>query len=56
MFTSMSLIHDQQLGGVLMKVIQEIVYGFVLARVFLEWYKKDQQEAENAIYNPQIVE
>jgi putative membrane protein len=56
MFNSMSLIHDQQLGGVLMKVIQEIVYGFVLARVFLEWYKKDQQEAENAIYNPKIVE
>jgi putative membrane protein len=56
MFTSMSLIHDQQLGGVLMKVIQEIVYGFVLSRVFLEWYKKDQQEAESAIYNPQIVE
>jgi putative membrane protein len=56
MFTSMSLIHDQQLGGVLMKVIQEIVYGFVLSRVFMEWYKKDQQEAEKAIYNPQTVE
>lgn len=56
MFNSMSLIHDQQLGGVLMKVIQEIVYGFVLSRVFLEWYKKDQQEADNAIYNPQIIE
>ena len=28
MFASMSLLHDQQLGGVLMKVIQEIIYGF----------------------------
>lgn len=59
MFTSMSLIHDQQLGGVLMKVIQEIVYGYVLSRVFVEWYKKGQQEAEKEIvglYNPHIVE
>jgi putative membrane protein len=59
MFTSMSLIHDQQLGGVLMKVIQEIVYGYVLSRVFVEWYKKDQQEAEEqraGLYHPQIVE
>lgn len=47
MFTSLSLIHDQQLGGVLMKIIQEIVYGYVLARVFVEWYKKDQEESGN---------
>ncbi len=46
MFASMSLLHDQQLGGVLMKVIQEIIYGTLLARVFYEWYRKDQEEAE----------
>ena len=59
MFSSMSLLHDQQLGGVLMKVIQEIVYGIVLARVFTEWYRKDQQESESEQltgYNPQPVE
>ncbi|WP_338469941.1 cytochrome c oxidase assembly factor CtaG [Niallia sp. XMNu-256] len=59
MFTSLSLIHDQQLGGVLMKIIQEIVYGYVLSRVFLEWYKNDQKESEEqraAMYNPQAVE
>lgn len=59
MFTSMSLLHDQQLGGVLMKIIQEIVYGYMLARVFLEWYKNDQQESETErvnIYNTQTVE
>jgi putative membrane protein len=42
----MSLLHDQQLGGVLMKVIQEIVYGVVLFHVFFEWYKKEQGESE----------
>lgn len=59
MFTSMSLLHDQQLGGVLMKVIQEIVYAIVLARVFTEWYRKDQQESEAeqmTAYNPQPIE
>lgn len=44
MFNSMSLLHDQQLGGVLMKVIQEIVYGVVLFQVFAAWYKKEQEE------------
>ncbi len=59
MFTSMSLLHDQQLGGVLMKIIQEIVYGYMLARVFREWYKNDQKESEKErlnVYNPQAVE
>jgi putative membrane protein len=59
MFSSMSLLHDQQLGGVLMKVIQEIVYGIVLASVFTEWYRKDQEESEAEQltgYNSQSVE
>ncbi|WP_338451931.1 cytochrome c oxidase assembly factor CtaG [Niallia oryzisoli] len=59
MFTSLSLVHDQQLGGVLMKIIQEIVYGIVLARVFFEWYQKDQEETDAEklkAYHPQPVE
>jgi putative membrane protein len=56
MFSSMSALHDQQLGGVLMKVIQELVYGYMLSRAFFEWYKKDQQEPIQesiSVYNPQ---
>ncbi|MDP4169257.1 MAG: cytochrome c oxidase assembly factor CtaG [Bacillota bacterium] len=49
LFNSMSPIHDQQLGGVLMKVIQEIVYGVVLGQVFFEWYRKDQADSANEI-------
>ncbi|KAA9025999.1 cytochrome c oxidase assembly factor CtaG [Niallia endozanthoxylica] len=59
MFTSLSLIHDQQLGGILMKIIQEIVYGIVLARVFFDWYRKEQEETEAEqlkAYHPQPVE
>ena len=59
MFTSLSLIHDQQLGGVFMKIIQEIVYAFVLYRVFFEWYKSEQNVSEGDTtdtYYPQTVE
>lgn len=46
MFSSMSLLEDQQLGGVLMKIIQEIVYGIVLAQVFFSWFRKEQEESD----------
>lgn len=46
MFNSLPLIQDQQLGGVLMKIIQEVVYGTVLAQVFFKWYRKDSAESE----------
>ncbi len=36
-------LEDQQLGGILMKVLQEIFYGVLLFRFFREWYKKDQE-------------
>jgi putative membrane protein len=45
-FNSMSLIHDQQLGGVIMKIIQEIVYGVILAHVFFNWYRKEQEDTD----------
>lgn len=49
MFSSMSLLHDQQLGGVLMKVIQEIVYGVMLFFIFIEWYRKERDEEHVAV-------
>ncbi|MFK9092294.1 cytochrome c oxidase assembly factor CtaG [Bacillus salipaludis] len=60
LFSSMSLVDDQRLGGVVMKIIQEIIYAVVLAQVFFEWYRKDQEESErerkNHILNPHLVE
>jgi putative membrane protein len=59
LFSSMSLLHDQQLGGVIMKVIQEIIYGFMLGRVFFEWYRHDQEESEreqNSGLHPTLIE
>jgi putative membrane protein len=59
LFSSMSLLHDQQLGGVLMKIIQEIVYGVVLAHVFFEWYRKDQEDSKveaAQTFKPSLIE
>ncbi|WP_223595952.1 cytochrome c oxidase assembly factor CtaG [Neobacillus bataviensis] len=58
LFSSMSLIHDQQLGGVLMKIIQEIIYGLMLGHVFFEWYRKDQAETDRELkqsLNPSLI-
>ena len=39
-------LYDQQLGGVLMKIIQEFVYIFLLGYIFLKWFKL-QREKDN---------
>ncbi|MFX3674226.1 MAG: cytochrome c oxidase assembly factor CtaG [Paenisporosarcina sp.] len=46
LFTNMPAIEDQQLGGVIMKIIQEIIYGVFLAMIFFQWYKNEQENAE----------
>ncbi|MDQ0231303.1 cytochrome c oxidase assembly factor CtaG [Metabacillus malikii] len=58
MFNILPLIDDQQLGGVLMKIIQEIVYGSILAYVFFQWANKERQKDEIVFkedYNPEPV-
>ena len=46
MFIHMPVIEDQQAGGVIMKVIQEIVYGIILATTFFNWFKEDTKKAD----------
>ncbi|MBS2968840.1 cytochrome c oxidase assembly factor CtaG [Metabacillus sp. KIGAM252] len=49
-FTSIPLTEDQQLGGILMKIIQEAVYGTILGCVFFKWVRiereKDKRELQ----------
>ncbi|RAS85019.1 cytochrome c oxidase assembly factor CtaG [Priestia endophytica] len=47
MFNTLPPLEDQQLGGVLMKIIQEIVYGSILAYVFFGWARRER--AKDAI-------
>jgi putative membrane protein len=42
----MSVINDQQLGGVIMKIVQEIVYGIALAYTFFRWYRTERKQEE----------
>ncbi|PZE19816.1 cytochrome C oxidase assembly protein [Paenibacillus xerothermodurans] len=42
----LTLVNDQQLGGVIMKIVQEIVYGIALGYVFFRWYRRERQRDE----------
>ena len=42
LFTNMSPVSDQQVGGVLMKIIQEIIFGVILYRVFMDWWTNER--------------
>jgi putative membrane protein len=46
LFNWFSLLEDQQLGGVIMKVVQEIVYGSILGYIFFQWAKKEREQDE----------
>ncbi|NOU93571.1 cytochrome C oxidase assembly protein [Paenibacillus sp. LMG 31456] len=45
-FLFMSVLNDQQLGGVVMKIIQEIVYAIALGYTFFRWYRKERKQEE----------
>lgn len=42
----LSLLDDQQAGGVLMKVMQEVIYGIMLATVFFQWVRDEKKKAK----------
>lgn len=46
LFTGMSAVEDQQLGGIIMKIIQEVIYAVLLASVFFTWYRNEQAGAD----------
>ncbi|MGP4072533.1 cytochrome c oxidase assembly factor CtaG [Piscibacillus sp. B03] len=43
LFLNMPLVYDQQAAGIIMKVLQEVIYGAVLARIFYNWYNKENR-------------
>ena len=49
LFTSLKPRFDQQLGGVLMKIIQEIILGTLLYFVFRRWWKEEHRASEEEI-------
>ncbi|WP_078381025.1 cytochrome c oxidase assembly factor CtaG [Sutcliffiella halmapala] len=59
LFNALPLVEDQQLGGVIMKIIQEIMYGSILAFVFFQWARREREKDELELapsMNPKAVE
>ncbi|MFJ7825078.1 cytochrome c oxidase assembly factor CtaG [Psychrobacillus sp. NPDC096623] len=46
LFSNMTPLADQQLGGILMKIVQEIIYAVFLMSIFFKWYKNEQDNAD----------
>ena len=46
LFTNMSTVVDQQLGGIVMKTVQEIIYIIVLGKTFSAWSKEEKASVE----------
>lgn len=44
MFSPLSTVLDQQFGGIIMKVLQEIIYMILLGRTFFTWFNKKSRE------------
>ncbi|MET3292752.1 UNVERIFIED_CONTAM: putative membrane protein [Brevibacillus sp. OAP136] len=44
LFEYHSVLEDQVLGGVLMKLMQEASYGSILAYTFFRWYRKEREK------------
>ncbi|WP_199622727.1 cytochrome c oxidase assembly factor CtaG [Paenibacillus alkalitolerans] len=48
----MDPLEDQQTGGVLMKLMQEAVYGSILCYVFWQWYRRENPKGEDDSLDP----
>ncbi|SHF48793.1 cytochrome c oxidase assembly factor CtaG [Ornithinibacillus halophilus] len=46
MFSPMSVLEDQQLGGIIMKIMQEITWGIVLAQIFYGWFNEESLKVD----------
>ncbi|MCM3169510.1 MULTISPECIES: cytochrome c oxidase assembly protein [Peribacillus] len=41
-----SLLDDQQSGGIIMKILQEVIYGTALAWIFFQWTRDERKKTE----------
>ena len=51
LFSNMDLISDQQVGGVLMKIIQEVIFGVILYRIFRKWWNSERENQKEITEN-----
>ncbi|WP_347860685.1 cytochrome c oxidase assembly factor CtaG [Salimicrobium sp. PL1-032A] len=48
-FTSMPIVEDQKLGGIIMKITQEIIFSAIMGYVFFSWFNKDERNIVDPI-------
>lgn len=46
MFSPMSTVEDQQLGGIIMQTIIQIIYGYIIGRVFFKWFNSNSRSVD----------
>jgi putative membrane protein len=46
MFSPMTTLEDQQLGGIIMKLMQEITYGIILSKIFFSWFTRESLKVD----------
>lgn len=49
LFASLPPLEDQRTGGIVMKVVQEIVYSTVIGYIFLKWARKEKVDEIDAL-------
>ncbi|RIX50721.1 cytochrome c oxidase assembly factor CtaG [Paenibacillus nanensis] len=52
-FNMLGTADDQQLGGIVMKLVQELMYGIILAYIFKQWFKREH--ADDELPNPETA-
>lgn len=43
-FNKFDVLEDQQLGGIVMKIVQELMYGVILAVIFRQWFRREHTD------------
>lgn len=51
-FNLMTAREDQQLGGIVMKLLQEFINIWALYKVFMEWYRRERAQEDDPAYDP----
>lgn len=47
----MPVVQDQQTGGIIMKIVQEIVYGTIIGYVFFRWARREREKIKSSYNN-----
>ena len=47
----MPVVQDQQTGGIIMKIVQEIVYGTIIGYVFFRWARREREKDKSSCNN-----